>query len=208
MGCECCFCCFRNCNPLFTVTSALVANLFSFAFLIWGLLDLWFKRKVAEGFYITAFILICVIIALLLIIFFLTCCLSPNHYTGINTTGKILCIIVILVCFVAFAFLVVAHICLLVYYGKGRGAHGQAHDWFAIFIPGVISLFTNIYTILSMNYLYDIFANNAQDIPYTHNSPQPYIQNKMTTLPNTSVVVTGNNPNNQPITVFSGTNMN
>ena len=213
--CSCCFCCFRNCNPYFVISSALVAALFSFGFLIWGLADLWFKKRVPEGFYITGFVITCVIILLLNIILILLCCRIPNRYTCVNTMGKIFCLIVMLLAFLAFAFLLVANICLLVYYGKGRGPHGQAHDWFAIFIPFVIMIFANLYIIFCMNYLCFIFSNNAQDVGYSGGN----IGN--TPIPNNSFVVTGNNdippigqpvnviPNiGQPIYVYSGTNLN
>ena len=49
MGCAPMFCCFLNQQPNCMALTGLAASIVAFAFMIWGLADLWFKRD--QGFY-------------------------------------------------------------------------------------------------------------------------------------------------------------
>ena len=58
MGMEALFCCFRSFGPKITALTGLGASVLSFAFLIWGVVDLWFKRKGVEVIYYITFVLV------------------------------------------------------------------------------------------------------------------------------------------------------
>lgn len=58
MGVAPLFCCFQNQQPNCMVFTGLGASILSFAFLIWGVADLEYKRKGVQAIYIISFILV------------------------------------------------------------------------------------------------------------------------------------------------------
>ena len=45
MGIQPLFCCFSNMSPIISAITGIGASVLSFAFLIWGIADLWFKKS-------------------------------------------------------------------------------------------------------------------------------------------------------------------
>ena len=217
MGCAPMFCCFLNQQPNCMALTGLAASIVAFAFMIWGLADLWFKRKGVEAIYIIAFVLICISLVGFILVFIFRNLGKTESYRTINNIGKIICLIILIMCFVAFIFLLVAFIILIVDYADVEKAiPGQAfpdHDWAAVFVPSLIGLFCLVIMTLAANILYKVFNDNVIATPY----PVHVTQNSMTTTPNPPqpVIFPVNNvnplANNMPYPVTiqqSGVNMN
>ena len=229
MGCLSLFCCFKSMRPNVITLIAIISNLIAVAFLIWGLADLLWYRKGRKALYIISFVLLCLtLILLVIIIVFLNLRIGPNFMT-IYKVGKIICLLIIGLCILAFIFLLIAEILILIDYNDikdflGPGRSIPSHDWAAAILPGILGLIASVIVSLCANVLYKIFNDNiltSFDI-YQNNNPMNINQNSMTTIPNVQnpvVVVSGNNsgmipptnPYNQPKPVFnseSGINYN
>ena len=229
MGCLSLFCCFKSMRPNVITLIAIISNLIAVAFLIWGLADLLWYRKGRKALYIISFVLLCLtLILLVIIIAFLNLRIGPNFMT-IYKVGKIICLLIIGLCILAFIFLLISEILILIDYNDiedllGPGRNISSHDWAAAILPGILGLIASVIVSLCANVLYKIFNDNiltSFDI-YQNNNPMNINQNSMTTIPNVQnpvVVVSGNNsgmipptnPYNQPKPVFnseSGINYN
>ena len=229
MGCLSLFCCFKSMRPNVIALIAIISNLIAVAFLIWGITDLLLYRKARKLFYTISFVLLCLtLILLIFIIVFLNLRIGPNFMT-IYKVGKIICLLIIGLCILAFIFLLISEILILIDYNDiedllGPGRNISSHDWAAAILPGILGLIASVIVSLCANVLYKIFNDNiltSFDI-YQNNNPMNINQNSMTTIPNVQnpvVVVSGNNsgmipptnPYNQPKPVFnseSGINYN
>ena len=217
MGIAPLFCCFRSQQPNCMALTGLAASIVAFAFMIWGLADLWFKRDGVEAIYIIAFVLVCISLVGFILVFIFLNLRKTESYRTINNIGRIICLIILIMCFVAFIFLLVAFIILIVDYADVEKAiPGQAfpdHDWAAVFVPSLIGLFCLVIMALAANILYKVFNDNVIATPY----PVHVTQNSMTTTPNPPqpVIFPVNNvnplANNMPYPVTiqqSGVNMN
>ena len=105
------------------------ASVLAFAFLIWGIADLEFKRGGVKAIYIIAFvfIILCMLIFISLLIFF-DMRKNESHRT-FNNVGRTLCILIIGMCSVAFIFILVSFIVLLVDYVKLRSRLKDLNDY-------------------------------------------------------------------------------
>ena len=187
MGMEALFCCFRGLGPKISAITGLGASVLSFAFLIWGLADLWFKRTGVHVLYIITFVL--VILALvgfaLLFVF-----LMMTGQRAINNLGRIICLVIIMICVLAFIFMLISWIMLIVYYADlrkdlkdiGSDETIPSHDWAAVFVPSLITLIVLPLMALVANYLYKEFTNRMNLNP----TPYPVTQNTIPTIPNSS----------------------
>lgn len=185
MGMEALFCCFRSLGPKATALTGLGASILSFAFLIWGVADLWFKKKGVEVIYIITFVL--VILALvgfaLLFIF-----LIMRGSRTINNLGRVLCLVIIIICVLAFIFMVIAWIILIVNYADLRkdlkdmnsDESIPSSEWAAVFVPSLITLIALPLMALAANYLYKEFTDRMNLNP----TPYPVTQNTIPTIPN------------------------
>ena len=178
MGMEALFCCFRGLGPKISAITGLGASVLSFAFLIWGLADLWFKRKGVHALYIITFVL--VILALvgfaLLFVF-----LMMTGQRAINNLGRTICLVIIMICVLAFIFMLISWIILIVYYaGTDKTIH--SHEWAAVFVPSLITLIVLPLMALVANYLYKEFTDRMNLNP----TPYPVTQNTIPTIPNIS----------------------
>ena len=183
MGMEALFCCFRGLGPKISAITGLGASVLSFAFLIWGVVDLWFKKKGVEVIYIITFVL--VILALvgfaLLFVF-----LMMTGQRAINNLGRIICLVIIMICVLAFIFMLISWIMLIVYYADlrkdlkdiGSDETIPSHDWAAVFVPSLITLIVLPLMALVANYLYKEFTDRM--------TPYPVTQNTIPTIPNIS----------------------
>ena len=184
MGIAPLFCCFRSQQPNCMALTGLAASIVAFAFMIWGLADLWFDRKGVEAIYIIAFILVCISLVAFIIIFIFLNLRKTESYRTINNIGRIFCLIILIMCFVAFIFLLVAFIILIVDYADVEkeipGQFFPSHEWAAVFVPSILGLICLVIMALAANILYKVFYDNVMATPY----PVHITQNSMTTTPN------------------------
>ena len=184
MGIAPLFCCFRSQQPNCMALTGLAASIVAFAFMIWGLADLWFDRKGVEAIYIIAFILVCISLVAFIIIFIFLNLRKTESYRTINNIGRIFCLVILIMCFVAFIFLLVAFIILIVDYADVEkeipGQFFPSHEWAAVFVPSILGLICLIIMALAANILYKVFYDNVMATPY----PVHITQNSMTTTPN------------------------
>lgn len=231
MGCSPLFCCFRNYRPNCIALTALITSIISLAFLIWGLADLHWFRKGEKVLYIIGFILIALIFISLICILILLNFRNTVNYITFNSTGKILCLLIIAFCIIAFILFLIAEILILKHYSDyesdmekylGYDYDIPSHDWAAAILPGFLTLIATVIIALCANVLYTIFNDNIVTSVLSY-QPNPVLnQNSMTTIPNVTspspVIITGNNagvvpppivnnPQNFPVYV-SGTNLN
>ena len=184
MGIAPLFCCFRSQQPNCMALTGLAASIVAFAFMIWGLADLWFDRKGVEAIYIIAFILVCISLVAFIIIFIFLNLRKTESYRTINNVGRIFCLVILIMCFVAFIFLLVAFIILIVDYADVEkeipGQFFPSHEWAAVFVPSILGLICLVIMALAANILYKVFYDNVMATPY----PVHVTQNSMTTTPN------------------------
>ena len=187
MGMEALFCCFRGLGPKITAITGIGASVLSFAFLIWGIADVWFKKKGVEAIYIIAFIL--VIIALIGFILLFVFLIMRGSRT-INNLGRIICLVIIIICVVAFIFMLISLIILIVDYAdlnkelKDMNSDERipSKEWAAVFVPSLITLIVLPVMALAANFLYKEFTDRMNHNP----TPYPVTQNTIPTIPNIS----------------------
>ena len=118
MGVSPVFCCFNNQQPKFVTATGLAASILAFAFLVWGVSDLEFKRDGVKAIYIIAFILVILILLGFIFLFILLSMQKSNSYKTMMNLGKIICLLILVFTGIAFIFLLIAWIILLVDYSK------------------------------------------------------------------------------------------
>ena len=195
MGVSPFFCCFNNQQPKFVTATGLAASILAFAFLVWGVADLEFKRDGVKAIYIIAFILVILILLGFIFLFILLSMQKSNSYKTMMNLGKIICLLILCFTGIAFIFLLIAWIILLVDYSKlnsflkdiRNGEYDEdidqdyswanplddidteakivGHEWGAVIVPGIIGLITLIVIALVANYLYKVFKDNFNSAP-------------------------------------------
>ena len=120
MGVAPLFCCFQNQQPNCMVFTGLGASILSFAFLIWGVADLEYKRKGVQAIYIISFILVILCMLAFIALFIFLNLRRTQAFRTIMNLGRIICLVIICMCGVAFIFMLVAFIILIVDYAKFR----------------------------------------------------------------------------------------
>ena len=187
MGMEALFCCFRGLGPKISFITGLGASVLSFAFLIWGLADLWFKRKGVHALYIITFVLVILALVGFALLFVFLMRTGPR---AINNLGRTICLVIIMICVLAFIFMLISWIILIVYYADlrkdlkdiGSDETIPSHDWAAVFVPSLITLIVLPLMALVANYLYKEFTDRMNLNP----TPYPVTQNTIPTIPNIS----------------------
>lgn len=228
MGITPLFCCFRNCRPNCIVLTAFVCSLITFALLIWGICDL-HMRKGEKALYYIGFILWIISLLAIIGVFILLNTRNTSNYMQFNSIGKILCLVIIACCLIAFILFLIAGICILKNYSDieddyetllGYDYDIPGHDWCAAIIPTILALISSIVIALCANILYKIFNDNIITSVYgAEPNPISLNQNSMTTIPNINnqnpVIISGNNAGvlppmgtNPPPVYLSGTGMN
>ena len=188
MGVAPLFCCFQNQQPNYMVFTGLGASILSFAFLIWGVADLEYKRKGVQAIYIISFILVILCMLAFIALFIFLNLRRTQAFRTIMNLGRIICLVIICMCGVAFIFMLVAFIILIVDYAKFRsflknpwdkdptnyewgddlstdlnkedGPSIKDHEWAAIFVPSIITLICRVVMALVANILYKVFYEN------------------------------------------------
>ena len=178
MGMEALFCCFRGLGPKISAITGLGASVLSFAFLIWGLADLWFKRKGVHALYIITFVLVILALVGFALLFVFLMKIGPR---AINNLGRTICLVIIMICVLAFIFMLISWIILIVYYADSDKTI-DSHEWAAVFVPSLITLIVLPLMALVANYLYKEFTDRMNLNP----TPYPVTQNTIPTIPNIS----------------------
>ena len=178
MGMEALFCCFRGLGPKISAITGLGASVLSFAFLIWGLADLWFKRKGVHALYIITFVLVILALVGFALLFVFLMRTGPR---AINNLGRTICLVIIMICVLAFIFMLISWIILIVYYADSDKTIAS-HEWAAVFVPSLITLIVLPLMALVANYLYKEFTDRMNLNP----TPYPVTQNTIPTIPNIS----------------------
>ena len=178
MGMEALFCCFRGLGPKISAITGLGASVLSFAFLIWGLADLDFKRKGVHVLYIITFVLVILALVGFALLFVFLMKIGPR---AINNLGRTICLVIIMICVLAFIFMLISWIILIVYYADSDKTI-DSHEWAAVFVPSLITLIVLPLMALVANYLYKEFTDRMNLNP----TPYPVTQNTIPTIPNIS----------------------
>ena len=191
MGIQPLFCCFSNMSPIISAITGIGASVLSFAFMIWGIADLWFNKSGVEVIYIISFVLVilCLVLFILLLVF-----IFITDSRAFNNFARVLCLVILIMCAVAFIFMLISWIILIVDYAKLRkdlkekclelldinpvkNCKIPSDEWAAVFVPSLITLIALPIMALAANYLYKVFTDNM-------NTTQNIPNNSMPTIPN------------------------
>lgn len=188
MGVASLFCCFRNQKPNCLAITGLVANVVSIIFLIWGIAILLWPSKGVEVMYDLAFTLLCLtLVGFIVIIIFLN---INGASRMIYNIGKIICLVIIGACALAFIFYLVDFIIFCKDYAD---TSVEAKYWVAVIIPTLLGLAAIIYMALIANRLVKEFSDRMSSAPA---NPNAVPQTTMTTnIPQPSLFPNNNGPN-------------
>jgi hypothetical protein len=195
MGISPLFCCFNNRQPKCLAGTGLIASFLAFGLLIWGVTDLEYKRTGVKAIYIIAFIFVILILLAFIALLIFLIMPKSGSYKKIMNLGRIICLAILVLTCIAFIFLLVAWIILLVDYGKLNSflkdarngeidededyeqyewaedvsittdAKIAGHEWGALIVPGIVGLIALILDGLIANYLYKVFMDNYNSAP-------------------------------------------
>ena len=212
MGVSPLMCCFSSQQPKCLSATGLAAGILAFAFFIWGIADLEFKRRGVMVIYIMTFTFFIFLILGFLILFILSNLQNSHTYKAMMNVGRYICLLILVLTVIAFIFLLIAWIILLVDYSKLKsylkdinGEYDEdidpdyswaeplddietegkivGHEWGAVIVPGIIGLLALIVIALVANALYKMFFDT-----YTSGTQYPvttgYNPNSASPLPN------------------------
>ena len=188
MGVASLFCCFRNQKPNCLAITGLVANVVSIIFLLWGILVNIWPSKGVEVMYNLAFTLLCLtLVGFIVIIIFLN---INGASRMIYNIGKIICLVIIGACALAFIFYLVDFIIFCKDYAD---TSVEGKYWAAVIIPFLLGLAAIIYMALIANRLVKEFSDRMNSAPA---NPNAVPQTTMTTnIPQPSLFPNNNGPN-------------
>ena len=172
MGCLGIYFCFDDFKPINIAISSFIINIISVGLLIWGLFEIiWFRRGTKILFYISfIFLDICLVSSIMMIIILYI--RNTSNYIIINKIGKILCIIISLFCTLSFILLLIGEILLIKDHVNWDNEYDDmkestnfdltihSKNWAAAIIPGIFSIITSLFLLLSSSILYKIFNEN------------------------------------------------
>ena len=118
MGVSPLLCCFSSQQPKCLAITGLIASVLAFAFFIWGIADLEFKRRGVMVIYIMTFTFFIFLILGFLILFMLSNLQNSHTYKAMMNVGRYICLFILALTGIAFIFLLIAWIILLVDYSK------------------------------------------------------------------------------------------
>jgi hypothetical protein len=118
MGVSPLLCCFSSQQPKCLAITGLLASVLAFAFFIWGIADLEFKRRGVMVIYIMTFTFFIFLILGFLILFMLSNLQNSHTYKAMMNVGRYICLFILALTGIAFIFLLIAWIILLVDYSK------------------------------------------------------------------------------------------
>ena len=118
MGVSPFFCCFEDKQPKCLTSTGIASSILAFAFFIWGITDLEFKRNWIKALYIITFIIVIILIVAFIALFILVSLPKSKNYMKIMNSGRLISLGVLILTGIAFIFLLLSFIFLLVDYGK------------------------------------------------------------------------------------------
>ena len=118
MGVSPFFCCFEDKQPKCLTSTGIASSILAFAFFIWGITDLEFKRNWIKALYIITFIIVIILIVAFIALFILVSLPKSKNYMKITNSGRLISLGVLILTGIAFIFLLLSFIFLLVDYGK------------------------------------------------------------------------------------------
>ena len=118
MGVSPMFCCFNKQEAKCVTATGLAASVLAFAFLTWGVADLEYKRDGVKAIYIIAYIFVILILLAFIFLFIILAMQKSNNYRTMMNLGKIICLAILGLTGIAFIFLLIAWIILLVDYSN------------------------------------------------------------------------------------------
>ena len=118
MGVSPFFCCFEDKHPKCLTSTGIASSILAFAFFIWGITDLEFKRNWIKALYIITFIIVIILIVAFIALFILVSLPKSKNYMKIMNSGRLISLGVLILTGIAFIFLLLSFIFLLVDYGK------------------------------------------------------------------------------------------
>ena len=212
MGVSPLMCCLSSQQPKCLSATGLAAGILAFAFFIWGIADLEFKRRGVMVIYIMTFTFFIFLMLGFVILFILSNLQNSHTYKAMMNVGRYICLLILVLTVIAFIFLLIAWIILLVDYSKlksylkdRKGKYDKikdqdyfwayplddidtegkivGHEWGAVIVPGIIGLLALIVMALVANALYKMFFDT-----YTSGTQYPvttgYNPNSASPLPN------------------------
>ena len=185
MGAQALFCCFKHRDPGCISFVAITANIISFGFMIWSLLDLNFIKKGVKVLYIFSFVLLCICLASFIAVFLFFIIPRFRSSRALNNLGRILCLLIIAFCVLGFVLLLIGFIIDLVKYAKLErdfeyGKYWNSREWATLFVPAILAFISYVIMALCANVLYSKFDELISPIPMMVNVNQ----NSMSTFPN------------------------
>ena len=118
MGVSPFFCCFEDKQPKCLTSTGIASSILAFAFFIWGITDLEFKRNWIKALYIITFIIVIILIVAFIALFILVSLPKSKNNMKIMNSGRLISLGVLILTGIAFIFLLLSFIFLLVDYGK------------------------------------------------------------------------------------------
>lgn len=109
-----------NFQPKCLTINGLTASVLAFAFFIWGIADLEFKRRGIMVIYIMIFTFFIFLFLGFIILFMLSNLKNSNTYKAMMNVGRYICLLILVLTSIAFILLLIAWIFLLVDYSKLR----------------------------------------------------------------------------------------
>ena len=208
MGVESCFCCFRNMNPVCISFIGVAANIITFGFMLWGILDLDFVKKGSEALYIISFVLLCLCLLFYFIIFFIIIIRRCRGSRSVNNFGRILCLLIPFLSVLGLIFLIIGFIIEVVKHAKEEkdfpGKLYSSREWASLIVPLIIGIIGFIIMALCANALFRKFSDWINSNPISINISQ----NSMNTIPSAHQPgVLSNNSGVFPNIQESGTNL-
>ena len=166
MGASAFFCCFNNRSANCVSFTSIAANIISFGFFIWSLTDIMFSiKKGSKALYIITFVLLCIILVLNLVVFVLINIKKSHLQRTTGSIGKMICLAIIGLCALCLIFLIIAFIVILVKYVDVEkdisGKFWPTSDWFAIFVPFILTVIALIIIAKAANYLWKYFVDRV-----------------------------------------------
>ena len=166
MGASAFFCCFNNKSANCVSFTSIAANIISFGFFIWSLTDIMFSiKKGSKALYIITFVLLCIILLLNLVVFVLINIKKSHLQRTTGSIGKMICLAIIGLCALCLIFLIIAFIVILVKYvdveKEISGKFWPTSDWFAIFVPFILTVIALIIIAKAANYLWKFFVDRV-----------------------------------------------
>ena len=208
MGVESCFCCFRNKNPVCLSSVGLAANIITFGFILWGILDLNFIKKGSEAIYIISFVLLCLCLLFYFIIFIIIIIRRCRSSRSANSFGRILCLLILGLSVLSLIFLIIGFIIELVEHVKLEKDFPvklfSTREWAALIVPLIIGIIGFIIMALCANALFRQFSDLINSSPFIVN----VAQNSINTIPSAQQPgILSNNSGVFPNIQESGTNI-